>query len=201
MTPLPAHRPSRRQEIVDAAIRRFAESGYVDTSIADVAAAAGVAPTAVYYHFDGKDDLFTAAVGDTMASISEVVGEARASHAPGDPATLDAVIDAVWEWIDDHPAGATLLYVQLPSVTHGAASRFAGFQDRHVDQALGYFTVDDPDELDESDRAAATLRARTLVGLTISIHSLRLGGGLLGDPPPERVRRALRATAARLVVA
>ncbi len=35
--PLPAHRPSRRDEILDAAIAVFAAQGFVDTSISDVA--------------------------------------------------------------------------------------------------------------------------------------------------------------------
>ncbi|MEZ5217145.1 MAG: TetR family transcriptional regulator [Ilumatobacteraceae bacterium] len=58
----PAHRPSRRQSIIDAAIRVFAERGFVDTALTDVAEAADVAVTAVYYHFSGKDELFGAAM-------------------------------------------------------------------------------------------------------------------------------------------
>ena len=53
VTKLPAHRPSRRDEIVDAAIVVFGQRGFVDTSISDIAEAADVAVTAVYYHFAG----------------------------------------------------------------------------------------------------------------------------------------------------
>ena len=53
----PAHRPSRRNDILDAATRLFARKGFVDASIADVAEEADVAVTAVYYHFASKDDL------------------------------------------------------------------------------------------------------------------------------------------------
>ena len=46
--PLPAHRPSRRNDIIDAAIRQFARNGFVDASISDVASEADVVVTAVY---------------------------------------------------------------------------------------------------------------------------------------------------------
>ena len=43
---LPAHRPSRREDIVDAAIRLFARKGFVDAAIGDVADEADVVVTA-----------------------------------------------------------------------------------------------------------------------------------------------------------
>src|SRR6187455_3855025 len=109
---LPAHRPSRRNDIVDAAIRQFARKGFVDASISDVAEEADVVVTAVYYHFSGKEELFSAAVNRVFQSISEVVAAERGDDEPGSQASLDAVIDAVWNWIDDHPEEATLLYLQ-----------------------------------------------------------------------------------------
>ena len=50
-----AHRPSRRTDIIDAAIRLFARKGFVDAVISEVAEEAGVAVTAIYYHFSGKE--------------------------------------------------------------------------------------------------------------------------------------------------
>src|SRR4051812_2141124 len=38
----PAHRPSRRQQIIDAATLVFADRGYVEASVEDIAKAAGV---------------------------------------------------------------------------------------------------------------------------------------------------------------
>ena len=43
----PAHRPSRRNDIVDAAVRIFADKGYAEAAITDIAEAADVAVTAV----------------------------------------------------------------------------------------------------------------------------------------------------------
>src|SRR3954470_9963287 len=88
----PAPRPSRRHVIVDAAIRVFARKGYADASIQDVAEQARVVPTAVYYHFSGKDELFDVALRRVMAETDEVVRNIRPDAEPGDAETLTQVI-------------------------------------------------------------------------------------------------------------
>lgn len=45
--------------ILDAARKLFTEKGFQDTSVDDIAEAAGVTKGAVYHHFDSKIDLFT----------------------------------------------------------------------------------------------------------------------------------------------
>jgi AcrR family transcriptional regulator len=52
--------PQRRAEIVEAAARVFAHSGYAATSMEDVAAAAGVTKLIVYRHFASKEALYRA---------------------------------------------------------------------------------------------------------------------------------------------
>ena len=72
-------------------------------SMQDIAAEAGVAPTAVYYHFAGKEDLFDVALRGVMETVTAVVRSARADDEPGDAESLGHVIEAVWEWLDAHP--------------------------------------------------------------------------------------------------
>ena len=136
--PQPAHRPSRRNEILDAAIRLFARKGFVDAAISDVAEEADVVVTAVYYHFAGKEELFSAAVHRVFESISGVVSSVRGDDVPADEASLDAVIDAVWEWIDTHPDEATLVHLQLPGATRVITTLRQEFEELHVQRAFGY---------------------------------------------------------------
>ena len=138
LEPLPAHRPSRRSDIIDAAIRQFARKGFVDAAISDVAEEANVVVTAVYYHFSGKEELFGAAVNRVFESISDVVDAASGDDEPDDAASLDAFIDAVWNWIDDHPEEATLLYTQLPRATRQITTLRQEFEEQHVQRAFGY---------------------------------------------------------------
>ena len=53
-----AERRDARQELLRAAADVFAERGFRDASIDEVAERAGYSKGAVYWHFESKDDLF-----------------------------------------------------------------------------------------------------------------------------------------------
>jgi AcrR family transcriptional regulator len=199
--PQPAHRPSRRNEIVDAAIRLFARKGYVDAAISDVAEEADVVVTAVYYHFSGKEELYSASVHRVFQSISEVVTAARTEHGDGDAGSLGAVIDAVWGWIDTHPDEATLFYLQLPGATLQIARLRQEFEEQHAQQAFGYFDDSGKRRPAAAQRARRTLTARTLVDLLISVHTMRLLDGPLSSYDADQLRAAVHRLAERLIAA
>jgi AcrR family transcriptional regulator len=68
----------RRDQLVDCAIDAVVELGLQGTSVAEVAARAGVSKGVVTYHFPAKDDLILAAVARIFDSITEAL-EARLS--------------------------------------------------------------------------------------------------------------------------
>ncbi|MFN2217094.1 MAG: helix-turn-helix domain-containing protein, partial [Anaerolineae bacterium] len=53
-------RRTRRREILDAAHQVFAERGFHDTRMSDIAQVAGVSQGTLYHYFASKDDLFLA---------------------------------------------------------------------------------------------------------------------------------------------
>src|ERR671921_835714 len=69
----------KRDAILRAAIDVFAERGYFNAQVADVARAAGVAAGTVYLYFRSKDDLLISIFDRTMR---EAIDEGRASVAP-----------------------------------------------------------------------------------------------------------------------
>lgn len=69
--------------LLDAAFRVFAERGYRAARLDDVAAAAGVTKGAIYYYFDGKEDLLRQAVQSRHRTIfSEIGSVLEAERAP-----------------------------------------------------------------------------------------------------------------------
>jgi AcrR family transcriptional regulator len=200
-TQVSAHRRSRRDEIVDAAITVFSRRGFVDTSIGEVAEAADVAVTAVYYHFAGKDDLYGAAIAKVLSSVTEVVVSVRADDERGDSTTLHRVIDAVWDWVDENPDPARLVHLHAPAATRQAAALRREFDELHVRRAFDYLSDGANGTVPSARRrAVATLAVRTLVDMLIAIHPMRMPGGPLADCSPEALRAAVKSLSTRLVL-
>ncbi len=59
----------RRQAITDAAKRVFSEKGFHETTIAAVAADAGMSYGTIYWYFDSKEDLFHAVIEAEEAAL------------------------------------------------------------------------------------------------------------------------------------
>src|SRR3954453_23288460 len=81
--PADSTRSEKREAILRAAIDVFAERGFFNAQVADVARAAGVAAGTVYLYFKGKDDLL---VSIFERSMREGLTKGRAAVAgPCDP--------------------------------------------------------------------------------------------------------------------
>jgi len=62
-------RAERRESILAGAAEAFAGAGFTATSMADVAAASGVTPLIVYRHFDSKEQLYRAVLGNVAEQL------------------------------------------------------------------------------------------------------------------------------------
>jgi AcrR family transcriptional regulator len=81
------NRARARAEIVGAAQELFLAQGYAETSVEQVAAAAGVAPRTVFRHFPRKEDLVFHRHGEQVGRFAELLaGE------PRDRDALDALV-------------------------------------------------------------------------------------------------------------
>ena len=72
-----------RQLVIDAAITTLAKRGFANTSVSDIADAAGMSKGVVHYHFKSKDDLMARVLEQCSRKMSERVR--RAWGAPGTP--------------------------------------------------------------------------------------------------------------------
>jgi len=61
----------RREQIIDAAIEVFADKGFYNAKVADVARAAGIADGTIYLYFKNKDDLLISLFETKMEHILE----------------------------------------------------------------------------------------------------------------------------------
>jgi AcrR family transcriptional regulator len=94
-------RAVRREQILAAATRAFARSGFAATSLDDVAAEAGISRVILYRHFESKADLYRAVLDRAFARLIAAVGDGNYT-----PESVNALIGAAVE----DPAGFRLLF-------------------------------------------------------------------------------------------
>lgn len=196
----PARRPNRRDHVIRSAVTVFAREGFQGASIQDVATEADVVTTAVYYHFSSKDELYEAALDAVFRQLDAVVEEARA---PGD-FNFSRVIGAVWDWVENNPEPAKLLYHQLPGATANSLQLRQDFERRHIERMVDY--LDSPSS--PGNRRDAALRwtsmsliLRSLFGLGTNMHSLRLGDGPLAGHSTAALRKAYEEVSLNMMAA
>lgn len=111
-------RADREELILAAATRHFAEHGYAATTLADVAADAGITKPLVYSYFGPKEELFAACVAHASASLRRhVERDAR------DEDVVRAVIRPTLTALEQRPYDWTLVYgIDVPKGTAAATT-------------------------------------------------------------------------------
>ncbi len=80
----PSHEEGNADALIRAAaLREFARAGFAGVSIADIAAAAGVAKPLIHYHFESKDALWEAAVSEGFEALQNELAAFRATLSAG----------------------------------------------------------------------------------------------------------------------
>jgi AcrR family transcriptional regulator len=75
-----------RETIARAALRLFAERGYDETTLADIAEAADVAPRTIFAYFESKEDILFSAEGTFLNQLKRELDER-----PAGATTVDAI--------------------------------------------------------------------------------------------------------------
>ncbi len=68
-------RGERREQILDAATRAFARTGYAATSLDEVTGEAGITRVLLYRHFDSKAALYRAILDRACTHLAQTVGD------------------------------------------------------------------------------------------------------------------------------
>ncbi len=104
---LPA--PERRRQLLDVAIEVFGERGFHNTSMNDVATAAGITKPVLYQHFESKRDLYAALLESVGQELIDRITDAVA-NATRPKEMVDLGFQAWFRFVAEEPAGYALLY-------------------------------------------------------------------------------------------
>jgi AcrR family transcriptional regulator len=165
----------------DAALRVFAQKGYLNAKITDITAEAGRAAGSFYNHFAGKEDLLKALLADLFADSDRGVTAPGSGHSADftDRGAVRWHVEAYWRFFTRHSVELTALrQAALVNAEFGAQMQAL------VDQQMGHIR----DHLDPITAADRTLPARPEVVLGMFAGLLdgfgshwQLSGGRFGD--------------------
>ena len=128
------HRSSAPEErIIAAATETIAERGYPAATIGEIVERASASLSTFYEHFEGKEDVFVAALEAGQAQLFAVTQPAY-RRAKEWPAAVRASFEAMVDFLAAHPAFAQLAMVEIFSGTTRALER----RDRTVEGLMGF---------------------------------------------------------------
>ncbi len=104
---LPAH--ERRRQLLDVAVRVFAERGYHSTSMNDVAEAAGVTKPVLYQHFASKRELYRELLLDIGGQLKDTIAKATVD-ADGGRQQIEQGFEAYFGFVAEHSDAFQVLF-------------------------------------------------------------------------------------------
>jgi AcrR family transcriptional regulator len=110
---LPA--PERRNRIMQGAMRVFAERGYTDASMSEIARAGGVTAAVIYDHFSSKQDLHGALLEEQADALLAYVGSALASAGTTPEQRMRAGVNAFFGFVQAHPFAWRMIFRDPPA--------------------------------------------------------------------------------------
>ena len=174
----------KRERILDVAIDAFGRFGYEDAKWADIAAAVGIGPTALYHYFESKQHCLYEIMGQAVADFQARFNRITAEHTDWTEALVALLVDAFDLTDQEVQRNRVLMAEQGLIGIHRAAPReeaaraTARTRTRDLEFAWGTFLARGMQQghLPESDPQLLT---RAALGLYNSVwHWYRPGGTL-----------------------
>jgi len=99
----PAKKVVTQDEILQAALKLFAEKGYFNTSLTDITEAVGIKTTSgIYQHFKNKQAIASALYGNILDSLSISIDDIRRRNRKSSE-QLREIVDLLFKLTDDAP--------------------------------------------------------------------------------------------------
>ncbi|QSR26636.1 TetR family transcriptional regulator [Nocardioides aromaticivorans] len=130
--------PTRREQLLAIAAELFAEKGFRNTTVRDIADAAGILSGSLYHHFDSKESM----VDELLVPFQEeLFGKYDEILASGDDARtkLERAVRVSFEAIDQHPHEVAIFQNDADHL--GTFERFGYLADRNTQSRQVWVTL------------------------------------------------------------
>jgi len=133
---------STKDLILEVATRRFAEQGYANTSLNEIADEVGIRRPSLLYHYPSKDALRRAVLFESFAGWMDLVDQAIGGHQGWDQ--VERMLRAAFQFFEDRPdfvrlvrwealEGGPFLRDELNVMLKPMFERGAAFLEREMD--------------------------------------------------------------------
>src|SRR5690349_8879737 len=120
---------TRRAELLDIAARLFAERGFKNTTVRDIADAAGILSGSLYHHFDSKEPMVDELLDSFQARLWQQYDAIEASDRTPKQ-KVEAVVRASFDAIDQNHSEVAIC--QTDAAYLAGFERFAYLEERNV---------------------------------------------------------------------
>ncbi len=126
---------NKDKDILEAAIKVFAETGYHKSKISKIAELAGVATGSVYVYYKSKEEILNRIFNDIWANLYNELFKLTSN--PSIPATekLDSMIDLILDVFTQNPAMALVIVNEQQHVQRTALTHFTDYYEKFLDLA------------------------------------------------------------------
>ena len=131
--PRQARAIERRELLLDAAARVFAQRGYADAQMDEIAAAADTSKGGLYFHFPTKEALIAAVIGRAGDMLRQRVTRAMADAGSDPVARAEAALATLVETLTAHRSLARALASETIGGAAAPRQRVAEIEDEFVE--------------------------------------------------------------------
>lgn len=172
---------TRREQILDAALRLFGQRGYEGTSMSEIAQTLGMSKAGLYHHFRTKDDILHALLDPQFDRVETLLGRYRPG--PEDPTAHRRLLEEYFDLLHENSEVIGLLGTDMAVLSH---PEFGPRTIELNERLIGL--VADP---------GAGLEAR--IRSVIALGALQVTAIRFNEEDPEAVRREGLRAAARVL--
>jgi AcrR family transcriptional regulator len=156
-------RDERMEQTLGVAHELFAERGYAEVTMEEIAAAVGVTKPLLYNYFGNKERLYIACMERAGDSLTRTVGEAIAdTESPGD--ALGAGVRAFFAFLDSDRAAWAVIFDETQPIAGEVADRVAQYRGQIVGLVSGSLVAQIPAGRGKKARIEIEALSATLLG-------------------------------------
>lgn len=123
---------NKEKDILEAAIKVFAEVGYHKAKISKIAEIAGVATGSVYLYFKDKEDILLKIFEDIWNRLYEELNAVKSNDSLSPFDKFDAMIDLIFDIYIEKPALAIVFVNEQNHIQKSAEDRFTSYYEKFL---------------------------------------------------------------------